>query len=384
LQQQQQQHSSSSRKQGGERTDRYVQKVGVMFSRRGLLPLVKVIHPDLFAQASSAVQKANLNALQTLTEIWDGLEKAKTRVATRPLRKQYIIECYVHEREPLIAREEVSEKRDEPVSKLGLRKIRLDLRPPGVLCEDVSVVQKQNDQHVHQKVKDQALDNVCRQLEAFFASAGLLSPWKDKNVDKKEGEWERVAGQRDEKRRQSALPTQAEVDAMLFERIITSKHRQAFSVFDFGKKGKLATRLVQNQVDEFIQTGHVLVQNVPLHAEIDVLEKLRDFLTEYGTVLNFSTTSWKNVVLILCGPKEQFEAEEFISSKQRQAAMYKIAVQQGKTSKSGICETIFIINAPSNFRDKLLLEHVRKSLPKSIISCFDQGDFGQEVIDPLL
>lgn len=46
----------------------------INFSRRDLSPLIKCIHPDMFAQESKLIQSTNLKCLQVLNEMFDSIE----------------------------------------------------------------------------------------------------------------------------------------------------------------------------------------------------------------------------------------------------------------------------------------------------------------------
>jgi hypothetical protein len=54
--------------------------ISIEETRKNLLPLIRMIHPDLFVQEATEIQKTNLLSLQNLNELWDGLELISAKV----------------------------------------------------------------------------------------------------------------------------------------------------------------------------------------------------------------------------------------------------------------------------------------------------------------
>jgi hypothetical protein len=71
------------------------------FSRRTLSPLIKCIHPDMFAQELPLIQQTNLSCLMALNEMCDSIDSLKLQAGSnmieisKPLLKSYTLDCYL-------------------------------------------------------------------------------------------------------------------------------------------------------------------------------------------------------------------------------------------------------------------------------------------------
>ena len=82
----------------------YASKRTIVTSRKHILPVLKVIHPDLFAQRDAGVQQDNLECVQTLNDLWDSMNKlesgvdnssAPTVAINSAFKASYTLKCHV-------------------------------------------------------------------------------------------------------------------------------------------------------------------------------------------------------------------------------------------------------------------------------------------------
>ena len=82
----------------------YASKRTIVTSRKHILPVLKAIHPDLFAQRDAGVQQDNLECVQTLNDLWDSMNKlesgvdnssAPTVAINSAFKASYTLKCHV-------------------------------------------------------------------------------------------------------------------------------------------------------------------------------------------------------------------------------------------------------------------------------------------------
>lgn len=306
--------------------------------RKVLAPLIKRIHPDLFNQESQTIRSLNLTCLQTLNELWDNLERLhihiisyndtskSTKQLPISLKQQYNLSCYI--------RNESTTTNNE----INLKKIDAVIISPSELCK--------KDQLNNQNVIKSSVMKIHKQIGSFFIKTGLTNPWSI--IDNDQNQSDPFAGET-----VCISSSQMIIDAQAFQRDIELKYRMAhatlFNTNDHNSKSSvnsskrsrmkmmpISWHLLRGEADAFIRNGNVLVTNMSPKEELESIERLREFLIEYGALLNFRIDKWQTVVVIIGSTKG-----------------YSYEMKVGR----------HVINIPPNFKEVQLFECLQKHLP---------------------
>jgi len=273
-----------------------------------LKPVLRKIHPDLFVSEGSDIQQANLKCIQSLREIWHSLDDIipqvfiKHRSTTQssfasivlksPLQSTYEITCFF---KPQPLQPEESEANLEFVENSIIPiKFRI-VTPPALTKSQMLTIQ----------VARSSLLLFLKQKELLFKSLSLEIPWNGLIPPSLDQEEENVTSDS-----LSSAHMQM-INSSLFDRAVINHHKNnnfSNSLFDnipqYRKHGKnLQFKLKKQeqlaQINKFIEQGHIRLKNVAITDEIIVIEKMRQFLNDYGDVINFSGPGWEKVIFLL-------------------------------------------------------------------------------------
>lgn len=148
----------------------------------------------------------------------------------------------------------------------------------------------------------------------------------------------------------------------LFERFVASSQRQQryergvslSALFqEHGgftrKKGKRSKRYQSFEVDTFIKNGNVMVKNLSASEELIALGRLRQFLLDFGELLNFRSDRWGKAIFIIESADEVMD--RYRSGKKRPTFAYNLK------------DSFHIVTIPAKFNARALLEHLRLHIP---------------------
>ena len=350
--------------------------------RRQLFPFIKKIHPDLFAQEKENIRLANLTCVQTLYELWDFIESMEQSIdlaikhqlqqqqqlhidILKPLQNCYKLVCFI---------------RNEASGINGTERISCELRPHSILCNR------------HRASTDsirKALQGLCAQVGHLFVSAGLLDPWHDNQVIDDEITYNNSDNNSDNNlnfetdvgkftSRLNVLRRYEELDAIVFERLIRRQHglsseSNSFDLNNSSFRGgrALNTTTSRDRVDTFIRSGHILVQGLSSREEFEATQRLRQFLIEFGSVINFASGIWRRVVFVICCPvTAALEGIGVGVATGEQSLRTTVGKKQSKSRKFYKCEQAvggrYILRIPFIFKDAILLEHIRNNVPDEL------------------
>jgi hypothetical protein len=320
-----------------------------MIGRKLLAPLIKRIHPDLFTKETQTIRSLNLTCLQTLNELWDNLERLHTHIvsynnnnikSTKQLpisfKQKYHLSCYIRDNGNNNDGNDNNDNNDN--NETILKKIDAVIISPIELCK--------KEEMNNQQITKVSVMKMHRQLGRFFIKTGLTNPWSimDNNDSNDTFDGDTVC----------ISSSQMIIDTQAFQRDIELKYRMAhatlFNTNDSNSKSSInnsskrsrmkmmpiSWHLLRGEADAFIRNGNVLVTNVSPREELESIERLREFLIEYGALLNFRIDKWQMVVVVIGGTKG-----------------YSYEMKVGR----------HVISIPPNFKEVQLFECLRRYLP---------------------
>jgi hypothetical protein len=317
-----------------------------------MAPLVKLIHPDIFATSAADVKAKNLHFLQSLNELSDTIqamvdltERRGSLDVTRPLAPSYRFTFFVKDTS---TPQSTAENSVRPITVAMITPTQFTARR--TMARDSA---------------EGALRKLLLQLGNLLVAVDLDNPWnvrrgdmegaedengnraKKSSVDQKKAvpDWvfsqnfTRRADAPDAEGRKVMDHFMKQVELAVEERVVekevllrwdskrTSRAAFASSVLagmgrapsvvgGAGGRGRAAEQRRGNassglteqeahmmvEVDRFVRNGNVLVSNSPSHVEeLAALRRLNAFLTEFGGMLCFSFKHWSGVIIILNG-----------------------------------------------------------------------------------
>ena len=271
-----------------------------LLTKAALIPLIKLVHPDLYLKYGDEVIETNKTFVQNLYELSEflrGMDSNALRRGLSPLKERYCLDFYLKDRDT----EEIVES-------------KVEITPNHALCEHSFLINKK---------LDLAVADLKTQIGGLYARAGLLSPFgRKQNFGKIPGDAE------DEM-------DLADIDRIIYERFM-NKRRNTHQV---RASSKAFSRLEQ-EADDFIRGGGVLFQRMSPPDEAQALNRIRRFLIEYGTVLSIGSSSkWNSMHLVITDTKET----------QKDLQSYKVRF-------AGKRKAAMVVEFPQDFRDDKLLQ----------------------------
>lgn len=331
-------------------------------NRKALLPVIMKIHPDRFSQEDAIIQETNLKSMQSINELWDTIIVLKDKIdagesniqISPPFRVSYNFTCFIR---PEVDSPESDVDSNESIKSnvttvdLTPRKIEFTLTPPPNLCTNQTLILSH---------ASGFLDSVYKSLGKFFSLVGEENPFGyDPDLDE-ESAGEQMERQRMRPRGESnSIPgvSLAQMDRDMAERYL--RKARGLSIFSHmqPRNERMKKKLVEfhaAQVEIFLMRKRVFVRGLTVVEQIAAVERLRKFLIDFGEVINFSVTTWDNVVIVLCGPPvKKGPGYAAAGEVERVVPRYSSEILQGT----------FVLTVPHKFKSAPMLDLMRESLP---------------------
>lgn len=309
----------------------------VAYTKRALLPFIKLVHPDIFARQRDEVKRANLACVQNMNELWDTLGGIEKQTLTggssvfirTPLKPVYDLYCFA-----------------KFSSESETRSVAMTLRPPHELTKQHSI-----------SVADarRALATMMKPMISFFSKVGVSRdalPFSDREeAGVISSGKQRCADSSSRDGAMSPRQPSSPMDAIVFDRAVSTHHhlrRFRPNPTTFSSQTLLA------QCEGFLRSGHVLVSGLVIEEEQAALDKLKCFLLNYGDVLNFSCTSWADVMVVLTKP---LESKICAGQSRFGNGRYECKAYEGRPLR--------ILSVPHDFREKEFLAFLCRAMPNT-------------------
>lgn len=328
-------------------------------------PLFKKIHPDLYAMESAEVQKENLACLQTVQELSGqiqytldllkpiSLNSPQSVVFNRPFQAVYRLHCYTHSvseaGDSTIGAEQEAE--EEAVEKLSRVAITI-LTPPALRRNPITNVA------AFRNALTQFLSNHAK----LWHQLGLDYPWQSELQSDNEGKGGAPSGEqfglRDLHINKSEMELRAYDYAVTKRAFKISNSSMLRDIPRYSRYGKNLHFKVMEQnrkaeIDHYFKK-HLHLSNISPEEEFDVVEKFRNFLIDYGDIVNFNPLSWNQLFVLLHKdiPTNSAKGGNQISG--------QLAFEVKTVKKS------MIVRIPSNFRSAKLIDFLHENVPCSL------------------
>lgn len=322
--------------------------------RRQMAPLVKLIHPDIFATSTADIKRKNLQFLQSLNELSDTIQSMIDMTERRgsldvihPLSPSYRFTFYVKDNTTAQLIEEngvrsVTAAMIIPTQFTARRTLARDPAEAAMrklliqLGNLLTAVDLNNPWNVRQGEAAESEDSNDNRVKRNARSTGDKNSVPDWVFSEK---FARRADSKDAEGMRAMDHFKKQVEVAVEERIVEKDvlHRwdrrrvspasYASSLLaDMGRapggedlcrgKGRMAQQRRGNassgisdqevhlmlEVDRYVRNGNVLVSNSPSRVEeLAALRRLNAFLTEFGGLISFSFKHWSGVIFILNG-----------------------------------------------------------------------------------
>ena len=212
-----------------------------------------------------------------------------------------------------------------------------------------------------------------RQLGALHSSAGIPNPFLNESQDEdrtiprtdarpSQQRYSRSTTFLDDVSSEIFRRLQKQADVRAFEANIRHQNRlPSAAVFDTSsaltrrsrmRDRKLLWRRTAEEVDAFVVNGGVLISGeLSIAEEFDAIKRLRHFLQDFGSDINFDRTSWKSVVIII---NSHSEGKNCVIQCIHESDKYVLLVPYSVLKKDKV---------------SVLLEVIRKQLPMASSFC---------------
>eukprot|EP01038_Epipyxis_sp_PR26KG_P009037 gene9037-12183_t len=330
--------------------------------KKVLIPLFKIVHPDLFAQEAVNIPRVNSLCVQTINDLWNCIESTYKEIEQSENRKNknqlsnvyipfrisesfrsfYDMSCYYRSS---------SNKIDHDKSDQKIIFADFKIHTPQLLCN------KQETDYLKAKV---AIKNILNQQGQFMQRIGLDNPWSNLNNNNNNNECV-DSDTNDSTNNMFNIDSKvvaymkSGVHAHIFERILINEHHinniyagsNIHKIMSKKQKYNYEARL-NAEIDTFLKSS-VRIHNLndPV-SEFEAVKRFRFFLSEYGEMVHFSNMNWKHIIIVLCGP-----TSEMITRKQ-QNSLFSVEVINKKY-------TVFKI--PSNAKYGKIVDFLHNNLP---------------------
>ena len=303
----------------------------------------------MFATHAPDVRAANLSCLQVMLGLWDALDEIETQASRqlsvhvrRPLKTQYDLECFIKTPPPPapFLTGPTAAPTTHPPPAPAVRRVTFRLRTP----EALTLLQS-----LPPASAALSLQHIERQLREFFVSAGVAAIKTDAAQEQEQdGKGAAAAGLWGLEKGLS----EASLDAILFDRAVQRAHApvSAFSSLALSSTSASKRRkiLTSRDVESYVKSGNLLVRGLSPEQEFKAVERLKEFLRDYGMMLNFSLGGWRRVVLVLV----EGGGSSGSSSTSKKVDGYMVSEVKG----------VYVVEVPIAFKTKILLESLRTGL----------------------
>lgn len=345
-------------------------------------PLLKQIHPDMFANEGEVVRTANLTCVQNLNEIFRVYQELQQLIESSPtsavrltsdqkFQPSYNLSCYFR---PMKGATIPTQHVGSLLSLTYSLEVPLLLRKstlPGVSSKASSTASKTKlnvSVNVFVCRFRQFLRDIGIELDPIQANTDLLKsnePLQTDRVDAgsdgrtvKTGQSTQKSQEVDNKESDELSKNDEDnLDDLLFERItINSYNRSAHGMFASNKKKSI--EYVETEVNYFLAHGHVFMRNVSLQLEIDTTQRFRSFLVKYGELVNFSCHNWGNIMFVFYDLTETERFEKVHSHQNRHSggSNKRRKVDRKCLYKCTMKDGAYILECPYRFKAQDMIE----------------------------
>ncbi len=258
------------------------------------------------------------------------------------------------------------------------------LKVPITLCQKQSITINSAKQLVHA---------IFVQQGQLFLEVGLEDPWaklRSKRSERDAGGNDGLGGDFNSKEGVD------ELNRRIFDTLVTKNTRYAqsgglsmnsvFGEAQVSVKGnrrvrnvgsnpdaylaKMDLRLFARELDAYLGSGQVLVQGLEGDMQLAAMARFRQFMLDYGKILNFAPDVWGRVVVVLLPPHAKRRKSDSLVPNQVVADVALDAHMRDGCSYR-LMSGYHVVKVPCNFRPKQLLDYLGSYLPVTDLTyCF--------------
>ena len=298
------------------------------------ISFIRARNVDFYVKESLDVQQQNLSTMQALNSIFDGLEAVHKTINNRsqfvfvsqPLQTKYNLKCFIRES----SHNNISSERDSE----SLTEISARILPRRELCAR---------QEIDTNVAIQAAEDVLHQISELAKAAGIHDIYEGSASPSTAMNRRNTGGTSHESIIEKAIRKRS------FELLMTERRSRSNNIFSplghvGDRRGARTRDIFDIEVETFILDGHVFCRNSSVQQEVECVEKMRSFLSDFGALVRFELTSWRGSIFFLIDPsllKYSFEKIEY-----------------GNPSKH-----TFLVEVPASFKPSMLLAFLGEHIP---------------------
>jgi hypothetical protein len=328
--------------------------------------MFKKIHPDLFAMETAHIRQGNMDCMQKMGEIVGVMDAYREMIkdarydcyVTNPLQMQYTLKCYAHRTVDVTKntpgpspKEDTSEVKEQ---RKVIYQVGMVIKVPPLLTFK---------QKAERKDLQQAVALIRRKVNEFHVLLGVDVPWPVNN---------RSAGEDvdSEDREHYGMLTKEKIAADIYERVmIQDNNISSSAIFGSARSGLVAHKgnkqMVEGFIDLYIQRGRVLIKNMNAIEEQKALINIRKFFGFYGMYVNFTASNWRNVYVILVGPKVQDSFKHGATGPQEPKENKKLS-PTSSPFKYELKGTHHILEVPFKYRGHELVSFIQQNVPNTL------------------
>lgn len=371
-------------------------------NKRHLSPIIRKIHPDLFMSEDERIHKDNSVCLQTINELWSSIENTYKLLSNghkndicinAPFKQNYTFRCHIRvatdtnsTNSSNSAASVSADNSAAPTEECILKPVNVTITAPVEL--------RVRGKSITSRKLNSSLWMILNQLGTFFQHTDTIDPWITATSDGT------ITGTHTDSNpvdvdMYNLTNYEKLIDERLLERNIQARHRVSLainSINEFsrhhilfnnsssssgkssGKSSKSSSsngniQLFDAEVAIFVYSKYntYLKGIQKVEEENKIRGRLHAFLIEYGKLLNFRLDNWCNVTFILY--KRKVTVDNYVSNRSSKkhpklhfATDYRLSIVY-KSSEKTKANTVYILEVPSTFTDKNLLEFLRINVP---------------------
>ena len=357
------------------------------------------IHPDLFANESAEVKKANLTCMQDLNLLFETYESIQSLIttSTQPqvtlLAKQkfpsiYELSCFT---------------RQGPDRQLGLVSYTL-LIPDTLDSTKHTTCAHSKLNRLTAQFSSQSDDPNIVSKSVLVTSLKLLSHDFLRYVEILDIPLSAEARSRidDSRPDTSTDPSaasssssssftgpglDASLNDLMCERLIIRQHlarqRIRSSIYRNHRDKDYRAARIRGEVEQYLRSDHLFMRGLSLEGELEATGKLREFLVSYGDVLNFSVEAWSSLVIVIYDNADIHQSQSSFSVKGkggkvqgrgRQPETRTDLATREVPYRCTVTSGVHVVEVPHTFKKKALIRFLHEHAPQTQISSVGMSD----------
>lgn len=306
--------------------------------KKNVLPIIKQIHPDLFAKESEGIRSDNLLFLQQLNELVERIDQMQVdNLPNNGLTVRYpFAVCYDFRFHIRVRKSNI------------LSKCVLSVRAPTELTKKTQL---------SHKIALREIRTFLANLGVIHTTIGLENPWTnfyDDDTSSKHDNPNLNFRKDPNCIMVDDMMVRKEIYKKIGEEMIATRGLRGRVHLEEGSDLSVRQLLLIPEVDGYIRNGNVLVMNMSLEEELVAVSTMREFLIESGSMLNFSFRRWYKVLIIIDGKRVM---------PTRSSSKNGTIVQS--VFDCEIFEERYLVTVPKKFRQSLFLRYLADKLPCS-------------------